>query len=1204
MVFPFEVSIISFNVQRSVVPRTDVEATEDKFKFVIDRLAAGVDFVCLQEVGVTDDADIAVLSARLEKVGAVIRSAGVEDGSDRGNTGVAVVVANGWDVLSVDRHDSGRAIALVVGRGACRVTVISTYMPPGLDNLGREHSSSRLAEDVYYFLQQHVVASEGRFLIGGDLNETRAALDRAVVDGAGVSRVEDKGKRVYRARLINEFLGKEDVVVDIVRRCNPDRRVVTRIGSLVDGTSYSRLDYILVPAGMCVDGVGEWRTEVRSHGVQSDHLPVWASFRPCGGSSSDRMDDPRPWRPDVLSVTRTPRSMQNAIVRECEDRARKMIAAWPKPTGERGRRVRVLNAQVSRCLAIFGRVLERRTRKLRLRRDKTGMDAFRDMSEDQLRGFLSSRFVALPEQSGRDALLHTIRVNGLHWEQPRDPSHPLSALERDRALLSVARELRHSLALIAVPDGGYAVDSKAHRRVVGRLQSVTGKYHGVRHDDVQGLRVLVDEILGDKEVRRRMLMEWQARPSADRQHSRLLRALHVDPRRLGEFIKRFLRGISGARCSLDRATDGDGVTVYDPEVYKPIIRAEVAAPLSTKVDLPPPFVGEKVIPEIHEVDGRFRSTDVRVRGCRPFWFDEMYAGRGVHFDDVMRAPTAAEVFRIIQRAGSGKSPGHDLLDIDFWKLVTAAGPGESLCLEVMVLIMAECLELGVVPDVLKVGWITMVPKVKPDGSFQCKASEMRPITVLPELGKITSRLLAARINSVLVRRPELLAEAQRGFINDGSVDQCCDVLLDVIEDWRQRTERRGKARGKREHLYVASYDQAKAYDSVQGYTIEASLRRVGMPARLVEYVMSSLSGATSRVRTAGGLTDPFPLMSGVRQGDPLSPLIYIFVMDAFHAGLVENPLFPEECKSWGYQFSHGPRVLSCGYCDDTVIVASSAKALMQMHAWVREFFGAHCLTLNCDKTVLVCSDGSEPVTIPSVDGTGRVASSGEERVFRYLGIWVSLRLDWTVQIGRMDRLVRSVCSSIRRNKLDLTMSITAARQYLLPCIRAGLRVADISRTQVREWDGWLRRAVVDGADMSMGRSLNVEALYALVRLPRLEHEQWALRGEEDLVVRNCEYPSSRTARARDAAFGSGVSRLRRAVSSPVRPPGSSPPPPPFASSACPASPPSAPSSSSSPSSCSPSSPSSSVPTPPSLPHSAPLAPLLLPLALARRGGPA
>ena len=107
----------------------------------------------------------------MEAVGAVIRSAGAADGGGRGITGVGVVVARGWDVVSVKRHESGRAIALSARRRQCAVTVMSVYMPSGLDNLSRQHRSSILAEDIYYFL---VVDSKGSFLIGGDLNETRA----------------------------------------------------------------------------------------------------------------------------------------------------------------------------------------------------------------------------------------------------------------------------------------------------------------------------------------------------------------------------------------------------------------------------------------------------------------------------------------------------------------------------------------------------------------------------------------------------------------------------------------------------------------------------------------------------------------------------------------------------------------------------------------------------------------------------------------------------------------------------------------------------------------------------------------------------------------------------------------------------------------------------------------------------------------------
>ena len=114
-------------------------------------------------------------------------------------------------------------------------------------------------------------------------------------------------------------------------------------------------------------------------------------------------------------------------------------------------------------------------------------------------------------------------------------------------------------------------------------------------------------------------------------------------------------------------------------------------------------------------------------------------------------------------ASMGKSAGHDGLDMNFWKLVTRGGAGASACLDIVTSVNNACLEIGVVPPVLKMGWITMVPKVKPDGSFACTAENMRPITVLPELGKVTSRLLARRIGEVLVRRPELLAESQRGF---------------------------------------------------------------------------------------------------------------------------------------------------------------------------------------------------------------------------------------------------------------------------------------------------------------------------------------------------------------------------------------------------------------------------------------------------------
>ena len=82
--------------------------------------------------------------------------------------------------------------------------------------------------------------------------------------------------------------------------------------------------------------------------------------------------------------------------------------------------------------------------------------------------------------------------------------------------------------------------------------------------------------------------------------------------------------------------------------------------------------------------------------------------------------------------------------------------------------------------------------------------------------------------------------------------------------------------------------------------------------------MSNLENATSCFKTFYGPTDEFAVETSVRQGDPLSPLIYIFITDALHEGLRNNPLYG--CEA-GYKFSNDPtlHVASIGYADDTYL---------------------------------------------------------------------------------------------------------------------------------------------------------------------------------------------------------------------------------------------------------------------------------------------
>jgi len=132
--------------------------------------------------------------------------------------------------------------------------------------------------------------------------------------------------------------------------------------------------------------------------------------------------------------------------------------------------------------------------------------------------------------------------------------------------------------------------------------------------------------------------------------------------------------------------------------------------------------------------------------------------------------------------------------------------------------------------------ITMIPKRKEDGSWTDKVKDMRPISVLQEFGKIAAKILAERWGKILLEQPHILNSAQRAFIKDGCVQQCISTALNVFEDARERKDNKD--------LYVVSYDQEKAYDSVQAYTIKASLERFNMPEKFFDYILSGLESAT------------------------------------------------------------------------------------------------------------------------------------------------------------------------------------------------------------------------------------------------------------------------------------------------------------------------------------------------------------------------
>jgi hypothetical protein len=74
-------------------------------------------------------------------------------------------------------------------------------------------------------------------------------------------------------------------------------------------------------------------------------------------------------------------------------------------------------------------------------------------------------------------------------------------------------------------------------------------------------------------------------------------------------------------------------------------------------------------------------------------------------------------------------------------------------------------------------------------------------------------------------------------------------------------------------------DVAKAFDSVSHFAIVAAAKRVGVPDRLLRYIERLYDGGATRVKSGSQMGSAFVVGRGVRQGDPLSPLLFNYVMD-------------------------------------------------------------------------------------------------------------------------------------------------------------------------------------------------------------------------------------------------------------------------------------------------------------------------------------